>query len=166
MNTLKYIKSTEIDYHGERCTLEVALRHEDINQRKRHTFVSLYLPWDPEDQAISWINERPYPSRKGEDTDNDKLWRKYNKLEIKLMQEAIDLAVTNNFIPEEIGKHLKFSRTYYCSCGCSPGFVYKDYGRKKYSITITSPSKELEKANRTKDILSQAEERTLASMVI
>jgi hypothetical protein len=159
-------KSTTINYFGEECKLNVGMRYADYKDKKRHTFVSVSSPWNPEDKQIDGFTAMPKLSRKGDDPVNDKLWRKYNKAEIKMMQEVINMAAHAGLIPSDLPNQLKYSRTYFCSCGCSPGFVYKDYGRKTYWVSIVSPSKELEKANRTKDILSQAEERTLASMVI
>jgi hypothetical protein len=69
--------------------------------------------------------ERPPYSVKGDDAENDKKWRKYNREEVAIMRvfaenilgdatEALDLP--------NLGK-LRYSRKAGCSCGCSPGFI-------------------------------------------
>lgn len=64
--------------------------------------------------------ERPAYSIRGEDTESDKAWRKYNRAEIAIMRErAEDLLRRNKFSLTG----LRFSRKAGCGCGCSPGFV-------------------------------------------
>jgi len=159
-------KSTSINYFGEECKLEVGTLYNDYKEKKRHTFVSVSSPWNPEDKLVDGFTAMPEPTLKGEDPANDKLWRKYNKAEVKMMQEVINMAAHAGFIPSELPSQLKYSKRYMCSCGCSPGFVHKDYGRKTIYINIISPSKELEKSERYKKIIADQEERTLESMVI
>lgn len=79
-----------------------------------------------------WYMEEPKPSVKGVDKDNDKLWRKFNRLELKL-----DEAFLNSFFNAasfEIQSFLieagwygrKFSMYAGCSmCKCSPGYNLK-----------------------------------------
>jgi hypothetical protein len=159
-------QSTKVNYFGEECTLKVTARLESYTSKKRHTFVSLNLPWDPEDKQIDGFTEQPPYSVKGDDKENDKLWRRYNKTEIRMQKEVIQMAAHAGMIPSELVNELKFSRKYLCSCGCSPGWVSKDYRRMNYWISISSPSKELERESIRQNAISKQEERTLASMVI
>lgn len=159
-------QSTKVNYFGEECTLKVTYRLESYTSKKRHTFVSLSLPWSPEDKQIDGFTSMPWITSKGDDKENDKLWRKYNKAELRMQKEVIQMAAHAGFIPSNLVNELKFSRKYLCSCGCSPGWVSKDYGRKNYWISIISPTKELWRENTRQDALSKQEERTLASMVI
>jgi hypothetical protein len=80
----------------------------------------------------AWYMEMPEHSVKGKDKENDKLWRKYNKLELKL-DEAF-LAGFFNVASFEIQSFLieagwysrKFSMYAGCStCRCSPGYNLK-----------------------------------------
>jgi len=67
---------------------------------------------------------KPPPSRKGVDLENDKLWRKYNKLEIKSMKSFILSSL--GFLGISPGR-LRFSRNTGCSmCPCSPGHRTQD----------------------------------------
>lgn len=159
-------QSTQVNYFGEECTLKVSSRMEDLNFKKRHTFVSLSLPWSPEDKMVDGFTVQPPYSRKGDDAGVDKLWRKYNKAEVRMQKEVIQLAAHAGFIPSELVPGLKFSRKYLCSCGCSPGWVSKDYGSKKYWISIVSPSKKTARDEIREQALSSQEAKTLASMVI
>jgi hypothetical protein len=162
----KQIKTTAVDYFGEACTLEVKERHERYDNKRRHTFVSVSTPWNPEDKRVNGFTCAPVPTRKGDDPANDKLWRKYNKTEIQMQKDAIQMAADNGLVPKELPNQVSFSRTALCSCGCSPAFVYRDYGRMNYYISIISPTKELERKNRWLDIMSKREQETMASVVI
>jgi hypothetical protein len=80
----------------------------------------------------AWYMEMPEHSVKGKDKENDRLWRKYNKLELKL-DEAF-LAGFFNVASFEIQSFLieagwysrKFSMYAGCStCRCSPGYNLK-----------------------------------------
>ena len=79
-----------------------------------------------------WYMEMPEHSVKGQDKDNDKLWRKYNKLELKL-DEAFLSAFFNaasfeiqSFLIEAGWYGRKFSMRAGCSmCPCSPGYNLK-----------------------------------------
>lgn len=80
----------------------------------------------------SWYMVKPEHSVKGEDKENDKLWRKYNKLELKL-DEAFLSAFFNvasfeiqSFLIEAGWYSRKFSMRAGCSmCPCSPGYNLK-----------------------------------------
>lgn len=63
--------------------------------------------------------ERPAYTVRGEDLENDKRWDVYNRTEIKVMREKIELA----FKEAGIEGKLSFSRKAGCSCGCSAGFI-------------------------------------------
>lgn len=62
------------------------------------------------------LGKNPPYTIKGEDPENDKLWRAYNRAEMTLGRAAIEA------VYPEFGK-ANFSRRAGCGCGCSPGFV-------------------------------------------
>lgn len=157
------IKTALISYYGEQgCKLKVSIQPDD----KKHTFISISIPWDPEDVNFNQITSQPDYSSKGENEDLDEQWRKYNKAEVAMQKEAILLAMTYGLIDAEIAHQAKFSKKYYCSCGCSKGWVLKDCKGRFISIEITSPKKEEQTRQKMVDILSEQETKTLASMMI
>lgn len=79
-----------------------------------------------------WYMEIPEHSVKGQDKENDKLWRKYNKLELKLDDTFLcaffDVASfeIQSFLIEAGWYGRKFSMYAGCStCRCSPGYNLK-----------------------------------------
>jgi hypothetical protein len=166
MNIKSEETQVDINYFGERCKLKVSKKLVNMSDRKRHTFVSMSLPHDPEDVQFQGITERPEYTRKGENLLVDKQWRVYNKAELKMQKDVIDMAVHSGLFPRELANEIKFSRTYLCSCGCSPGWVSRDYRRTHWWIEVVSPRKVQEREEWFKDYKSQQEERTLESMVI
>ena len=158
--------STTIQFNEEVCTLSTSRTLEPYGSKQKHTIVYISNPYDPEDLNWNGITERPDHSVKGDDAENDKLWRKYNKAELELQKIIIDRSVAEGLLDEELAKQLKWSRFAGCSCSCSPGWKAKDYGRQSVWLTVTSPSKEQEKEARQQDYLSKREAETLASVVI
>jgi len=80
--------------------------------------------------------EMPPFGRKGENADNDKAWRDYNREELRLMREELELALKEAKaeaavrdegvwapVIEALEMKLRFSRKAGCSCPCSPGFI-------------------------------------------
>ena len=67
--------------------------------------------------------DHPPYSMKGDDPENDKAWRKYNRDEIVAMRELLD--DISGWLQSISNGDLKyrFSRKAGCSCGCSPGFI-------------------------------------------
>jgi hypothetical protein len=61
---------------------------------------------------------RPEYTVIGESPENDRLWKQYNREEIKI-HKAVASAVSK---ADERVTDLKFSRKAGCSCPCSPGF--------------------------------------------
>lgn len=160
------MNTTTIQFNDEVCTLSSTRRPEGHKSKQKHTMVSISNPFDPEDLNWNGITERPDYSIKGEDATSDRLWRKYNKAELELERIIINRAVEEGLLDENLAKELKWSRKAGCNCGCSPSWVAKDYGRQTIWLTVTSPSKEQEKAERQLAYKQQQEEKTLASMVI
>ena len=158
--------STTIKFNEEVCSLTSMSSREAFGSKRKHTMVSICNPFDPEELNWNGITQRPEYSNKGEDKDNDKLWRKYNKAELGIQRVIINQAVKDGLLDENIAKELKWSRTAMCSCGCSPSWVSKDYGRQTIWLTVTSPSKEQEKKQRQLEYASKKEAETLSSMMI
>jgi hypothetical protein len=77
--------------------------------------------------AVTEMEQPPYGA-KGDNSENDRLWRQYNKLELAKMREILDhgmAALTDLDNPRiaQAPEKIKFSRHAGCSCPCSPGFV-------------------------------------------
>jgi hypothetical protein len=71
----------------------------------------------------------PYGSQRGDGSDEDKAWKKYNRLELNTMKLKLGLVTevlqAGGYLRPEPGARWNFSRNAGCSCGCSPGFVRK-----------------------------------------
>jgi hypothetical protein len=158
--------STSIKFNEEVCSLTSKRVREPFGTRQKHTIVYISNPFDPEELNWNGITEQPEPSVKGKDPANDKLWRKYNKAELELEKIIINRAVEEGLLDENIAKELKWSRTAGCQCGCSRGWISKDYRRQTIRLTVTSPSKEQEKKQRQLEYASKKESETLSSMMI
>jgi hypothetical protein len=156
-------KSVSVEVNEEVCVLEYHTKPEPYGSRQKHTIVSIINPFDPEDFGF---DGRPEYSRKGENPELDKAWRKYNKIEVNLQRGIIDQAVKHGMIEEDLAKELKWSRKAGCSCGCSPGWTTRDYRRQSIWLTLVSPSKEQEKKERHRSYAAVQEAKTLSSMVI
>ena len=67
--------------------------------------------------------DHPPYSMKGDDPENDKAWRKYNRDKIVAMRELLD--DISGWLQSISNGDLKyrFSRKAGCSCGCSPSFI-------------------------------------------
>jgi hypothetical protein len=164
MNKTKTQITTDI--FGETSTLKFSETKHFYPDKQKHTIVSLFGTPNPEDLNFHGFTSMPEPSIKGEDPANDKLWRKYNKAEKILQMELMKEVVRKGLMEEEILQDLTFSRKAGCSCGCSPGWVKRDYKRRSLFLTLEVPSKKKKLEENRKEYLSQQEERTLASMVI
>jgi len=108
--------------------------HPMRSEKKIHTCVS----FDNEKlspELLGWM-DCPRYTQKGMDPVNDKAWRKYNRMEKELQKGLISECIARGFLPKELEDGLKFSRFYYCRCGCSPLWVKKDRGRRFFSIRI------------------------------
>jgi len=86
----------------------------------------------------SWYMEEPKPSVKGADKENDKLWRKFNRVELKLDEMFLNAFFNvasfeiQSFLIEAGWYERKFSMYAGCSmCKCSPGYNMKSAGSIK-----------------------------------
>jgi hypothetical protein len=158
--------TTTITFNEEVCTLESSRTLEPYGSRQKHTILYVSNPFDPEDLKHSGITKRPEYSRKGEDKELDKEWRRYNKAELMIQKRIINQAVRDGLLDKDLAAELKFSRKAGCQCGCSPGWKSRDYRRQSIWLRVTSPSKEQEKKERNKDYATEQEAKTLTSMVI
>jgi hypothetical protein len=158
--------TTTIEMNDEICTISYDTAKEDWKSKQKHTILYIGNPFDPEDLNFNGIKERPEPSVKGEDLENDKAWKKYNRAEVAIQKKIIDRAAEANLIDKDIVSKLKWSRKAGCGCGCSPGWKLSDHGRRSIWLTVTSPSKEEEKRQRQKEYASKKEAETLASLCI
>lgn len=76
------------------------------------------------------VGQHPPFSVKGDDPENDKAWRAYNRAESDLARTAIAAAYP------EFGKS-NFSRYAGCSCACSPGFISRELRGVHGFLTVT-----------------------------
>jgi hypothetical protein len=158
--------TTTIQFNEEICSLHYRRTPEPYSSRQKHTKVHISNPFSPEDIKGSGFTKQPEYSHKGEDKALDKEWRKYNKYELLIQKRIIDQAVQDGLLDKSLAEELKWSRKAGCSCGCSPGWVTRDYRRQTIWLTVTSPSKEQEKKDRNRESLAKRELETLSSMVI
>ena len=156
-------KTVSIEVNDEICTLSHKVTREHYPSKQKHTIIYVRSPFNPEDFGLG---SEPEYSRKGDNPELDKAWRKYNKAELGIQKELIMHAVSHGMIEESLAKELKWSRKAGCSCGCSPGWKSRDYRRQSMWLELISPSKEQEKKERYRDITAEQEAKTLSSMVI
>lgn len=158
--------TTTIQFKEEICTIEYDQTYEPQGSKQKHTILYISNPFSPEELNWKGITEQPPHSVKGDDPDNDKIWRKYNKAEVDLQRIIINQAVQDGLIAEDFAKQLKWSRKAGCQCGCSPGWRARDYGRKSAWLNVKSPSKEEEKKKRQEEYAAKKEAETLTSLCI
>lgn len=166
MKTMYTDKSITLeDYYGETgCILE-ASELSPTESRKRLSkkgMIFISTPWSPEELPAPKFAGPPSYSKKGDDPENDKLWKKYNKAEIALMREALQMAVDKGLAPEFLLKS-KYSRYCGCTCPCSPGFVFQldryAPGGQSWYITIKSPRKTIQQEAEHAEYLSSREQQ-------
>src|ERR1044072_6335835 len=97
---------------------------EEWNNRARHKKPRVHL-WGEEDPDM----ERPPYTIKGEDPENDELWRQYNRAELKIMRRHVQAAILELNFQDDVTFH--FSKFAGCSCPCSPGFIIKNYSNRE-----------------------------------
>lgn len=158
--------TTTIEMNDEICTISYSDIKEDWKSKQKHTILYISNPFDPEELNFNGIKERPEPSIKGEDPENDKAWKMYNRAEVAIQKKIIERAAEASLIDKDVIGKLKWSRKAGCGCGCSPGWKLSDHGRRSIWLTVTSPSKEEENNKRRREYASQREAQTLASVVI
>lgn len=158
--------STTIEFNDELCTLTAEVCRRPSTERMKHTYVSISCDFDPEEIYGSGFTCRPEYSIKGENPDNDKLWKKYNRFEVATQKKLIEKAIELKLIPEDVLEGLSFSRKAGCSCGCSPGWKSRDYGYRDVWISLTSPTKERQRKQDKEQAVADREAKTFASMVI
>jgi hypothetical protein len=77
--------------------------------------------------------ELPAPKFKGEDPENDKAYRDFNRKFAANMKAYAILAQENGEVPNA---KLRFSAKAGCSCPCSPGFILDKHSSVDYYITV------------------------------
>lgn len=102
----------------------------------------------PQDRGI--MKQPPY-SQVGDDSENDKLWKKYNKAELAIEAEAFTAEVQEFILKalRELGASwisnlIDFSKKQWnrkagCSCGCSPGWLLRDSHGRRISFSKYEP---------------------------
>jgi hypothetical protein len=110
---------------GREYRIHIIPRSPDRNREyNKDTRVYVQIP------DVDLGMEHPaFGSVRGSGTDDDKAWRKYNRLEMKVMRALIETFVSlirtlTEFDETDIG--FRFSRKAGCTCPCSPGFVASD----------------------------------------
>ena len=157
---------TTIQFNNEVCSLTFKCSKETYPSKQKHTIVHISNPFSPEDITGSGITCQPEYSHKGEDKALDKEWRKYNKFELLIQKKIINQAVKDGLMDKSLAEELKWSRTAGCRCGCSPGWMSRDYKRQTIWLKVISPSKDQEKKDKDRDYQAKKELETLSSMVI
>lgn len=126
---------------GEHC--DISLSGDRIRDYRKKSIVYVSTP-SPE--HFSMMNRPDYNSKRNDGSDNDKLWKEYNKLEVKIQRLGVEFY--RNEIAEKLNvpsDQLKFkwSRTAGCSCGCSPGWLVYNAGTRvgDYRFYVTMKNK-------------------------
>jgi hypothetical protein len=75
------------------------------------------------------LGDHPPYSMRGDDPENDKAWRAYNRAELNAMKLKLSRvsAVLELAFGKEPGAAWSFSRKAGCSCPCSPGFILRGH---------------------------------------
>jgi len=95
---------------------------DSVNRNQTKTRVSMEIP---SDVMETMIGVHPPYTMVGEDPENDKAWKAYNRAEVRTMKAGLlEANAAFNFLPAD-GWELTFSRKAGCSCGCSPAFILK-----------------------------------------
>jgi len=160
------MNKTTIQFNEEVCTLEYDRTVEPQRSKQKHTILYVSNPYSPEDLNWNGITKEPDRSVKGDNPALDKAWRKYNKAELEMQRIIIDRAVEAGILDVSLIDKFSWSRKAGCSCGCSPGWKTRDYGKQSIWLTVKSPSKEQEKELQKQKYASEREAKTLASVVI
>lgn len=84
---------------------------------------------------VAELGEHPPYSTKGEDPENDRAWRRYNRAELQLDREIAGklYALSGGTFDGW------FSRTAGCSCQCSPGFVLRNDKGRTFWVDVKLP---------------------------
>lgn len=108
---------------SETFTYEVTTR-----PRERYGKARVFI-WGAKEPNI----ELPAPKMKGEDPENDKAYRDFNKKFVANMRICLEAAQAAGDIPNE---KLRFSAKAGCSCPCSPGFILDKHSSVDYFVTV------------------------------
>jgi hypothetical protein len=114
-------------------SLNVQAHCKDWRDRRTAAKTRVYVSLQDGDVQM----EEPPVGTQGVNAENDKLWRKYHRLEIAAMKAKIEKALpaiaaacgpmvklgTTKAVSLSIDD-FRFSRKAGCSCPCSPGFIY------------------------------------------
>lgn len=121
-------KSVRFVWRGVECVVDFKYRDYNHPDMKWNPRLQSYSDWSRSRQKksrlyygetgvmLKVVGDHPGYSRRGDDAENDKAWRKYNRTESELARAAIEAAFP------QFGKS-SFSRYAGCSCPCSPGFI-------------------------------------------
>lgn len=103
----------------EQYTFTVRRRPKDSTRHWKSGKVRVFVSG----QDAPEFDNPPYGSTRGDGSDEDRAWKRYNREELRLQREVLAQATAAMpELAEQLGK-LSFSRKAGCSCGCSPGFV-------------------------------------------
>ena len=88
--------------------------------------VKIFVSGEPDPSDLGIMPQPPYGSTKGDGSEDDKLWKVWNRTEVAIMKHFVDRALlfmARKFEGAE-GAKAHYSRYAGCSsCPCSPGFV-------------------------------------------
>lgn len=105
----------------------------------------------------------PGPSVRGDGSDADRAWKRYNREERRLQREVIDEVLAQD---TELANHLgrlTWSRKAGCSCGCSPGWIAEGHGTEDFNFTRTPDEPTFAVADRVEHVDGRVGEVTRAS---
>lgn len=134
---------------------EVTFKHR-TRMPKRYSHgprkVRVFVSGNPDPEDLGFQSQPPY-SAKGDDPDNDKAWKDYNRLEVATMKHFAKRI--EGYIRKTLGDRgifpaearFDFSRYAGCSCPCSPGFITNimandTWTEHTFYVSITTPARE------------------------
>lgn len=125
LDTITITESTGTDCRLELDGMKIHLRREDFGARYRKPRI-----YTSGTATTPDFDHPPYGSSRGDGSEEDKAWRRYNREEIKLQRELATRAIRAlqqhglQTYGMTVGTvETKFSRTAGCGCGCSPGLI-------------------------------------------
>jgi len=126
---VQYLHVNDIHYRVSVMTRE---DRRPIGSRRLPKAMRVYVHGTCPEQ-LGLVDAKPLYTHRGDDPENDKAWKSYNRDEVRVMRAFADRALPDacNALGIDVPIELKYSRKAGCSCGCSPGFIATGGGNER-----------------------------------